>query len=235
MSIKSLSSPSHPHSQSLQPEDVSFLRSLGTLFIFCSLEVALLKRHRVDIPDRDLTACKWALFGLILAFNMFAAHTPTLLYHKTQRFTRIFATLSLLEVAVTLILPWVLIAMNWWNDDADNKRNLRLLVSHLFVFQAQIAFEALIMMGGNSKKWILFPYTCIANGYRGIPLAIWMSRVCSSNMFSQAEMVVAAHLISIEFLLPFFAVLLWTFSSFVFIPFVWFPLLRKQATTSQKD
>jgi hypothetical protein len=184
---ESLSTPRHPHSQDLEPEDVSFLRNLGTFFTFCSLEVALLKRHRADIPDRDLTACKWTLFGLILGFNMFAAQPPTFLYRKTQRFTRIFATLSLLEVAVTLILPWGLIAMNWWNDDdEDDKRNSGLLVSHLFVFQAQIVFEALIMMGGNNKKWILFPYTCIANGYRGIPLAIWLSRAYSNLITQEA-------------------------------------------------
>jgi hypothetical protein len=74
----------------LEPEDVSFLRILGTLFTLCSLEVALLKRHRADIPDRYLTACKWALFGLILAFNMFGAQTPTL-YRNIQRCTRVVA------------------------------------------------------------------------------------------------------------------------------------------------
>ncbi len=133
---------------------------------------------------------------------------------RTERFRNIFNMLSALEVVSTILIPWLAILEGLLNKN-ETRRNAHLLAPHLFIFQAQIAGECMIMLYGERRKWLIFPFTCVANAYRGVVIGTWVFRLLNEQVLGSRDIV-----------LPMIATGLWIYSSFVFIPKVWYPLVK---------
>ena len=169
-----------------------------------------------EIPHRDYVMCRAGLILIMLLSLFESEESPAKRNVRTQRFRKIFNTLSMFEVMFTIFMPWLAIIEGILNRD-ETRRNGHLLASHLFIFQAQIAGECMIMMFGERRKWMLFPFTCIANAYRGVTLGTWILRVMNEDV-----------LVPRDAILPLIATALWVYSSFVFIPREWFPLVHRK-------
>jgi hypothetical protein len=177
------------------------------LFSWC---IAIL--FRGEIPHRDYVMC---CVGPILVTFFASFETKERPKNvRTERFRNIFNILSALEVVVTILIPWLVILEGILNKN-ETRRNGYLLAPHLFVFQAQIACECMIMLYGERRKWMLFPFTCAANAYRGVTIGTWVFRLLNEDVTRSRDII-----------LPMIATGLWIYSSFVFIPKVWYPLQK---------
>ena len=165
------------------------------------------------VPRREFTACRIGIC-MILILTLFASNEARARL-DSGRFRSLFATLSLMEVAFTILLPWLIISKDIFHRSRTIK-NGHLLAGHLFIFQAQIAGECIVELADEKRSWLIFPFTCIANMYRGITIATWIQRVFAQQKIEYSDMV-----------LPFIAGVLWIYSSFIFIPRVWYPLIKK--------
>jgi len=167
---------------------------------------------RGEIPHRDYVMC---CVGPILVTFFASFETKERPKNvRTERFRNIFNILSALEVVVTILIPWLVILEGILNKN-ETRRNGYLLAPHLFVFQAQIACECMIMLYGERRKWMIFPFTCVANAYRGVTIGTWMFRLLNEDVTRSRDII-----------LPMIATGLWIYSSFVFIPKVWYPLQK---------
>jgi hypothetical protein len=164
------------------------------------------------VPHRDYIACRIGLIS-ILILTMFESKEsmPKL---DSKRFRSIFKALSTMEVIFTILIPWLIILEGIFNRSQTHK-NGHLLASHLFIFQAQIAGECLIEMTGDRRRWLVFPFTCLANAYRGITIGLWIARVMEENAIESRDLII-----------PAIAGALWIYSSFIFIPREWWPLIK---------
>ena len=138
---------------------------------------------------------------------------------ESKRFRKIFTTLSSFEVVFTIILPWLIIMEGILNQH-ENSKNGHLLAAHLFIFQTQIGIECIIQLAGERRKWIMFPFTMLANIYRGVTIATWILRVMAEEVVESRDIV-----------LPIIALCLWLYSSFIFIPYEWYPLLKDEGSS----
>jgi len=184
-----------------------------TLLVFSVLNTLLWFFCAEFIPQRDVGAYFVGLTCLLALPKSFQQEKKLV---ATKEFHQSFAILSTFEVLVTLVIPWILIlrevVVGTKQDDDDDDKTFRfLLAPHLFVFQAQIALEALV----TESTALMFWYTCVANSYRAIALATWMKRTLDTGLSAR---------LSLGMILPVFAVLLWICSN-CFIVFVWYPLL----------
>jgi len=176
--------------------------------------------YRREIPHRDYIMCR---VGLILIL-LLTAHESN---KRTQsiiskRFRKIFTTLSSCEVVFTIILPWLIILEGILNQRV-NQKNGHLLAAHLFVFQTQIGLECIIQLAGERRKWIMFPFTVFANLYRGVTIATWIMRVVAEEVLEPRDIV-----------LPVTAICLWLYSTLIFIPYEWYPLLKEEESSMMK-
>ena len=181
---------------------------LLSLYLF--LDLILVACFRQAIPRRDFAACRAGLF-LVLFLTAFESDEP---YNRpqTKRFRTIFTTLSTLEVLFTILVPWLSILEHLIHRDMHGN----LLASHLLIFQTQIALECIIILAGEKRKWMIFPFTILANWYRLFSIVTWMMRTLKET-----------NLESRDVLLPVIAFCLWLYSTFVFIPYEWYPLIKK--------
>lgn len=166
-----------------------------------------------EVPHRDYVACRVGLV-MILVLTMFESKEsrPKL---NSERFRNAFKALSTAEVIFTILIPWLIILEGILNRSQSNK-NGHLLASHLFIFQAQIAGECIITLAGTRRRWLMFPFTCLANAYRGITIGSWILRVMEQNTIEIRDVII-----------PMIAGALWLYSTFVFIPREWYPLIKK--------
>jgi hypothetical protein len=134
---------------------------------------------------------------------------------NSKRFRSIFAALSTMELVFTVLIPWLIILEGIFNGSLTRK-NGHLLAAHLFIFQAQIAGECIILLAGDKRAWLVFPFTCLANLYRGMTIATWIQRVMEQSTLGGRDVVI-----------PLLATALWIYSTFIFIPREWYPLLKK--------
>ena len=174
------------------------------------LDSILVLCFRKAIPRRDFAACRFGLL-IVLFLSMFESKDP---YNRprSKRFRMIFTTLSALEVLFTILVPWLSILEHLIQRTALHGH---LLASHLLIFQTQIAFECIIIMAGETRKWILFPFTLLANCYRLLSIITWIVRTLHDT-----------NLDSRDVLLPVIAFSLWMYSTFVFLPREWYPLIK---------
>lgn len=174
------------------------------------LDVMLVMCFRQGIPRRDFAACRVGLL-IVLSLSMFESNDP---YNrpKSKRFRIIFTTLSSLEVLFTVLVPWLSILEHLIHMTAMHGQ---LLASHLLIFQTQIALECIIIMAGEHRKWILFPFTLLANCYRFFSILTWVMRTLNETNLEKRDV-----------LLPAIAFGLWVYSTFVFIPREWYPLIK---------
>eukprot|EP01083_Nonionella_stella_P191507 708754_1 len=183
---------------------------LGTI----SADLLLYILFRGEIPHRDYVMCRVG-FVLTLLLTSFESPGERSKRLTSTRFRKIFATLSTMEVIFTILIPWLIILEGIFNKTKTN-RNGHLLASHLFVFQAQIAGECMIALAGERRNWLIFPFTCVVNAYRGVTIWTWITRVVNESQIGPRDVI-----------LPSIAMVLWIYSSFVFIPRVWYPQLTK--------
>ena len=113
-----------------------------------------------------------------------------------------------MEVVFTILVPWMIILEGILNK-YETKRNGHLLAAHLFIFQSQIAGECIIALAGERRRWLMFPFTCVVNSYRGVTIGTWIMRVMDEDSLEREPR---------DIILPVIAMALWIYSSFVFIP-----------------
>jgi hypothetical protein len=200
------------------------------LSVFTGLDIALLALDHNAVPERDLLA---SFIGVAVLTKLFS-HASMIAPHNTpnpdmkRHLDKVFRTLSAIELLATIIIPWVMILhQKFFGKEsilqAKEDSAIYILASHLFIFQTQIAGESLIAVAGSQHRWMLFPFTIVANTYRLVPLLTWLSRSgyklgqhpSTNNIWQQQQ-----------HLLPWIGIALWIFSSFYFIPFEWWPLLQ---------
>jgi hypothetical protein len=133
---------------------------------------------------------------------------------QSKRFRVIFNTMSALDLLFTVVVPWLSILEHLIYRTAI-RGHLHLHASHLFISQTQIALECIIIMAGENRKWIIFPFTLLANCYRLISILTWIARALHDT-----------NLESRDVFLPAMAFSIWIYSTFVFIPRVWYPLIK---------
>lgn len=203
-------------------------RGLIVAAVFILLDALLLVLCRNAVPTRDIAVWVGALVLVRLLVNLDLWEGYPVLrsledFHKKGR---------LLEVAVvfgTILIPWLMIGFGVHNAAF-------LLAPHLFVLQAHIAGEGIVESGQGNKDWFMFVYTCFANAYRVIPLTTWLHRLYdvyyqrddhedSKTRFGDIMMVI----------LPVYAIVVWAYWSFWYIPFVWYPFLEKPKTRSTSE
>ena len=212
------------------------IRHGALIAIIGLLTVELLRAKLDDIPDRDLYASLVGLVGVAAAIlTTKSLSFPRHNFQRTPRFVKSFRMLTLAEVFFTLVVPWAVLSRNWQRPttllqfpllmrpeiDVDTPTVEHLLVPHLFIFQVQILLEAIISLSSESS--LLFPYTCVANAYRAVPLAVWVLQTKALVVSQSEELGTLESIFAI--LLPAVTVLLWTFSSFRFLPSDRRPLL----------
>jgi hypothetical protein len=221
------------------------LVALGTFVIFTVLTVILLKHHMEEIPVRDLytSALLFALCVVASAASVLFLPAKKSLakqrsglsprqHHRPSEFARASNRLMQLEVVGTLVVPWLVLRASKWVDrhlDLPSAVVERLLVPHLYFFQAQIAAEAVLF--ATHQDWLLLPYTCVANALRGLPLGTWIVRslvesIQSVNPYNPFHWLIVAGL-------PAVGTGLWLYSSLVFIPLIWYPVATR--VTAEDD
>ena len=179
--------------------------------------------YRREIPHRDYIMCRVGLI-LILLLTALESNKKTHSIIESKRFRKIFTTLSSFEVVFTIILPWLIILEGILNQH-EKQKNGHLLAAHLFVFQTQIGLECIIQLAGERRKWIMFPLTVFANLYRGVTIATWiLMRVVAEEEVLEPR----------DIVLPLIALCLWLYSSFIFIPHEWYPLLKDEGSSMMK-
>lgn len=132
----------------------------------------------------------------------------------SKRFRSIFSALSTMEVLFTILIPWLIILEGIFNKTLTSK-NGHLLAAHLFIFQAQIAGECVIGLAGDHRTWLAFPFTCVANIYRGVTIATWIKRLLEQPSIDGRDVI-----------MPLITAALWIYSTFIFIPQIWYPLIK---------
>jgi hypothetical protein len=213
------------------------------LSVFVGLDIALLAVDHTAVPKRDLLATFIGLVVMTEAFSWKRGHNmiaPSGTPHSDmkRRLDKVFHTLSAIELLTTIIIPWFMILQQQFemlfhmimlqqvfgsdsSMQAKADSAIYILASHLFIFQTQIAGESLIAASGSQHRWMLFPFTIVANTYRLVPLLTWLSR--SGYRVGQQPSTNNWQ----EHTLPWIGIALWIFSSFYFIPFEWWPVLRR--------
>jgi hypothetical protein len=183
----------------------TYARILSACLILDSILVLC---FRQGIPRRDFAACRVGLL-FVLSLSMFESNYNA---PNSKRFRVIFTTLSALEILFTVVVPWLSILEHLIHRTAMHGH---LLASHLLIFQTQIALECIIIMAGENRKWIIFPFTLLANCYRLISILTWIARTMNET-----------NLESRDVFLPAMAFSLWIYSTFVFLPREWYPLIK---------
>lgn len=179
------------------------------------LDFVLVLFFRRGIPRRDFAACRGGLV-LVLFLSAFESDEPNKI-PNTKRFRIIFTTLSTMEVLFTVFVPWLSIL-----EHLIHRTDMHghLLASHLLIFQTQIALECVIIMSGEKRRWMLFPFTVFANSYRLLSILTWIKRTLNETNVESRDV-----------FLPAIAFCLWIYSTFVFIPKEWYPLIKKKTFT----
>lgn len=205
------------------------LTSTSILVVFSYTNAILLSLSPEGaVPRRDIFA--WALGFLLILGAMIIF--PRDRASRKSDFRRTFQKLSILEVVFTILIPWCVILVENWTTPTEKANTSKLgfmLASHLFTFQAQISLEAIISFGGERRGWLMFPYTCVANAYRVISIATWWIRARDSDLERNAIE------LGFKYSLPLIATALWIYSSFVFIPFYWYPAISGKKQVIHKS
>ena len=212
------------------------------LAVFSCLHVAVMRMFSSSIPPGDVLfsyVAFFAVIGAILLTQHSTNQKPTLT--RSTAFTKSFIGLSILETVFTLIAPHALI---WWetkNERASPSDYVGmysvqdLLVPHLFVLQVQILLEMLICMT-DAHTYLLFPYTAVANAYRFLAILAWVqhsSQIVASDALKLVQFGWKDY--TVLYVLPIMGLFLWVSSSFVFLPFIWYPLIATPRQAKQKS
>jgi hypothetical protein len=209
------------------------------LSVFAGLDMALLALDHTAVPKRDLVASFIGLAVVVEVLSWKRGHSNTIAPSGTpnpamkRRLDKVFHTLSSIELLTTIIIPWAMILHQQFFDNGDSSLEQKedsaiyILASHLFIFQTQIFGESVIAAAGLPYRWMLFPFTIVANTYRLVPLLTWLSR-SGYNVGQQVQPPSTNNnwLMQQQHPLPWIGLALWIFSSFYFIPFEWWPVLQ---------
>lgn len=172
--------------------------------LFSTLNLILMALVGSAIPLRDVVMFGVGLFACLLALKM---KKVDFTLDKTKRFSMLFAMVTIPEVLLTLLVPWILIVLDPTNG--------YLLGPHLFVFQCQIALEGIFRAVGQGNSLLIYYFTVFANLYRSTALATWVSR---TNAEERDDAILK--------LLPGIAIGIWCESS-LFTLFEWYPCIHR--------
>ena len=189
------------------------------VFFSCS-NVALLTLCPECIPWRDFAAWVVGLCGVLFAVIIFPYDPDEVLL--SREFQQNIHRLGLLDIIFAIMVPWCIILAESFGRTGsmeDRPKSGFVLASHLFIFQAQIALEAIIFLSGGRRR-LIFPYTCAANAYRTVCLVTWWTRVVGDESFKRSIFGTG-----IMYVLPTIATFFWFYTTFIFIPFIWYPLI----------
>ena len=229
--MKTTTQPRSTRLPSLSPKR-DLYRHATVLVVFAWLHVAVMTMFSSSIPPRDIQLSYvsfFAVVGAILLTQTSKREKTTLT--RSSTFTKSFLGLSILETVFTLVAPHALI---WWearNEPTDQGEHVGLysvqdlLVPHLFVLQVQILLEMLICLT-DAHAYLLFPYTAVANAYRFLAIFAWVqqsSQIVASDALKLVQLGWKDYVIL--YVLPIMGMFLWVSSSFVFLPFIWYPLI----------
>lgn len=211
------------------------------LTFFTCITVVLLSHETANIPARDVMASVFlaiAVASLIVASRVRIRITGSHRVTKKQQppqpesFTRVSNRLMQLEVVCTLVVPWILLvlAVNDVHLVRDELTVAHLVAPHLFFFQVQILLEMTLMVAQCDAS-IIFFYTAAANAYRALPLGTCLLRSLVAVVDANASMSLTDWLIVV--VLPSIATLLWLYSSLIFLPLEWYPVVV-EATRAER-
>jgi hypothetical protein len=205
-----------------------------TLILFSCLTVVLLSKEQANIPVRDLIAS--ALLAVAVGLLIAGVRITGVVSHDVKKqasppappesFQRSSKRLMQLEVIWTLFVPWILLFLDKMYDfhlleDPHEKLTVAYLVTpHLFFFQVQIILEAVLVVAKCQS--FLFLYTAAANAYRALPLGTCILRslltLVTMPLYSANDWFVVV-------VLPCVATCLWLYSSLIFLPLEWYPVV----------
>jgi len=195
-------------------------RGWAVALVFTFLDALLLMLHRDAVPIRDIAVWASTLVLIRLLVNVEWKGYPAL--RSLEEFHKRGRHLEEVVVIGTILVPWLMIGFV--------PNTAFLLAPHLFVLQAHIAGEGIIETGEGNKDWLMFVYTCFANTYRVIPLTTWVHRLVQHHLDEKQDWSYGDIMMV---LLPGYAILVWLYWSFWYIPFVWYPFLERPKTSEK--
>jgi hypothetical protein len=138
---------------------------------------------------------------------------------KTTLFKQSFLLLSTSEVLLTIVAPWIIILLGFGSPPQQQHVSM---MAHLFAFQAQIAWEA-CLLGQSKQQHVqehhrdveLWVYTVVANAYRG-----WILFQTRPTTVMNDDTITI-----VDVILWRVTTALWCGSSFIFMPWIWYPCL----------
>jgi len=191
---------------------------------FNFLNLLLVKLCPNSVPPRDIAVAVVAA-AILIAIVLRNVYRHDVKLQQTSRFVKFLKILSSCEVLGTIVLPWFVLIREWLTGDGD-REVYDMLAPHLFVFQAQIALESIIMLMKRERADLLFRYTVAANCYRGLTIIQWIRQMFSLSKREQTSFLLK--------FLPSVALGLYVFSN-LFIAFVWYPLVKFGDPVKRKD
>jgi hypothetical protein len=222
------------------------------LYLFICLTAVLAAHQCEHIPLRDAKSGVALVLLASLAATVRVLHRPEKQQQQhdarhrlptgsaaAERYHRVALRLMNLEILFTILIPWILL---FWDrafpadgllDDVRKQPSLgHLLVPHLFFFQCQIIGEMILWKAGYSGGLVPFYYTAAANALRAFPVGTWILR--SLAVAPGVEPASPVHWLVVA-VLPLAAAGLWAYSSLVFVPLVWYPVLQEPSRKVQKE
>lgn len=120
------------------------------------------------IPLHDVIASIAAAFIVIFVVRSPIKRRVTL--EKNDSFKRFFPMLTLAEFTVFLAIPWAVLLFSYFGKAQDGWKKVACIISpHLYVVQAQIGLESVLM--SSKRHGALFGLIATTNLFRGLAIA----------------------------------------------------------------
>jgi len=206
------------------PTKKNMNRRLSAVFLISNLlNILLFAIFPKAIHRHDIAL---SLIGSVFVFAIVAYKLKRLRQqqdvhlNRSEKFLKLSQMFEFSLVIATLVLPWWAIIRESLLGERGNVVYY-MLSPHLFLFQAQIALECIILMLPEGvRDGLLFRYTVAANCYRGIAIYRWTAK----RFWLFLDEADADILLTI---LPCLAVGLWVCSN-LFSALIWYPLLNRK-------
>ena len=146
------------------------------LILFSLLDLLLWGLCHESIPKHYVHISLICLLG-VLTIPRTIPHISHAALTPSKTFSKQFLILSAFDFFFLVVVPWIFIVLELLhggkNTNESQSAAQQLLGPHLFLFQAQIALESLVM---NQGAWTVFGYTCMTNTYRVVAIVEGLKR-----------------------------------------------------------
>jgi len=141
------------------------------LFVFGGLEAALLWAHGRSIPTRDVIMSAFALL-IVAVIRIIGPVGPPVTLVKSKLYKKLSPLLALAEFAIFLAVPWTLLLTSRGREAGEGKEDVLsyILASHLYIVQAQIVLEPLLI--AVDRIGVLFWFIAATTAYAGLGSAL---------------------------------------------------------------